>query len=79
VDASACACVGDDILDVPLMGSVGLAFAVADAHRAALRAAHVVTSLPGGHGAVREVCDYLLSARQSARRVVSRTRERKPR
>jgi 3-deoxy-D-manno-octulosonate 8-phosphate phosphatase (KDO 8-P phosphatase) len=64
VDPSACACVGDDSLDVPLMKKVGLAFAVADAHRDALRAAHVVTSLPGGHGAVREVCDYLLDARR---------------
>jgi len=66
VDASDCACVGDDVPDIPLMGAVGLAFAVADAHGDARRAAHVVTSLPGGRGAVREVCDYLLRARRSA-------------
>ena len=60
VEASESACVGDDATDVPLMKVVRLAFAVADAHRDALRAAHVVTSLPGGRGAVREVCDYLL-------------------
>lgn len=66
IPAAECACVGDDVLDVPLMTTVGLAFAVADAHRAALRAAHVVTSLPGGHGAVREVCDYLMDARRRA-------------
>jgi len=64
VSAAACACVGDDSTDVPLMGAVKLAFAVADAHRDAIRAAHIVTSLPGGHGAVREVCDYLLDARR---------------
>ena len=64
VEASESACVGDDSADVPLMKAVKLAFAVADAHRDALRAAHVVTSLPGGHGAVREVCDYLLEARK---------------
>lgn len=64
VDVSESACVGDDTPDVPLMKVVKLAFAVADAHKAALRAAHVVTSLPGGQGAVREVCDYLLDARQ---------------
>ena len=63
IAAAECACVGDDSLDVPLMGAVKLAFAVADAHRDALRAAHVVTSLPGGQGAVREVCDYILDAR----------------
>jgi 3-deoxy-D-manno-octulosonate 8-phosphate phosphatase (KDO 8-P phosphatase) len=64
IDVSESACVGDDTADVPLMKVVKLAFAVADAHKDALRAAHVVTSLPGGQGAVREVCDYLLGARQ---------------
>jgi 3-deoxy-D-manno-octulosonate 8-phosphate phosphatase (KDO 8-P phosphatase) len=63
IDASESACVGDDSADVPLMKIVKLAFAVADAHPDALNAAHVVTSLPGGHGAVREVCDYLLTTR----------------
>jgi 3-deoxy-D-manno-octulosonate 8-phosphate phosphatase (KDO 8-P phosphatase) len=64
IEASESACVGDDAPDVPLMKAVKLAFAVADAHPEALRAAHVVTSLPGGCGAVREVCDYLLASRQ---------------
>jgi len=58
-----CACVGDDIVDVPMLEHVGLAFAVADAHPLACRAAHRVTKLAGGHGAVREVCDRLLAAR----------------
>ena len=64
IEASESACVGDDAVDVPLMKVVKLAFAVADAHRDALRAAHVVTSLRGGQGAVREVCDYLLAGRK---------------
>ncbi|HEY6517629.1 MAG TPA: HAD-IIIA family hydrolase [Steroidobacteraceae bacterium] len=64
VAAAACACVGDDVPDVPLMREVGLSFAVADAHPEARSAAHVVTRLPGGKGAVREVCDYLLEARR---------------
>jgi 3-deoxy-D-manno-octulosonate 8-phosphate phosphatase (KDO 8-P phosphatase) len=64
IEASESACVGDDTVDVPLMKVVKLAFAVADAHRDARRAAHVVTSLAGGQGAVREVCDYLLEARK---------------
>jgi 3-deoxy-D-manno-octulosonate 8-phosphate phosphatase (KDO 8-P phosphatase) len=61
IKPSACACIGDDVPDVPLMGKVALAFAVADAHAEARHAAHLVTKLPGGHGAVREVCDYLLA------------------
>jgi 3-deoxy-D-manno-octulosonate 8-phosphate phosphatase (KDO 8-P phosphatase) len=61
IEPSACACVGDDLPDIPLMQKVALAFAVADAHPEARHAAHLVTKLPGGHGAVREVCDYLLT------------------
>jgi len=63
VAARDCACVGDDVLDLPLFGAVGLAFAVADAHPLARRAAHHLTQRPGGRGAVREVCDRLLAAR----------------
>ena len=59
----ACACVGDDLPDVPLMNAVALPFAVADAHPAARRAAAVVTRRRGGRGAVREVCDLLLAGR----------------
>ena len=64
----ACACVGDDMPDLPLMRAAGLSFAVADAHRDVRRAADVVTRLPGGRGAVREVCDYLMALRARTRR-----------
>jgi 3-deoxy-D-manno-octulosonate 8-phosphate phosphatase (KDO 8-P phosphatase) len=67
IAASACACIGDDTPDVPLMQCVGLAFAVADAHADARRAAHCRTRLRGGQGAVREVCDALLAARARRR------------
>ena len=62
VSAAQCAFVGDDSPDVPLLRAVGLAFAVADAHPGARAAAHHVTRLGGGRGAVREVCDRLLAA-----------------
>lgn len=58
-----CACIGDDSPDVSIMQVVGLAFAVADAHPEARSAAHRVTTLSGGLGAVREVCDLLVAAR----------------
>jgi len=67
---AACACVGDDLADVPVMRAVRLSFAVADAHREVRRAAHVVTRRRGGHGAGREVCDHLLALR--ARRARAR-------
>ena len=63
----ACACVGDDLPDVPLMNAVALPSAVADAHPAVRRAAAVVTRQGGGRGAVREVCDLLLAAAGSTR------------
>ena len=55
--------VGDDVVDLPAMRLAGFAVAVADAHSDVLKEADWITSLPGGHGAVREVCDFLLAAR----------------
>ena len=77
IEASACACVGDDVLDVPLMRTVALAFAVADAHPEARRAADIVTTLPGGCGAVREVCDYLLAGRRGKAQERNKAHEKK--
>jgi 3-deoxy-D-manno-octulosonate 8-phosphate phosphatase (KDO 8-P phosphatase) len=57
------ACIGDDTPDIPLFVRVGFAVAVRDAHPLAARVAHCRTTLPGGNGAVREVCDWLLAAR----------------
>lgn len=54
--------IGDDLIDWPVMAECGLAVAVADAHPLLLNKAHYVTTLPGGHGAVRELCDIILSA-----------------
>ena len=63
VEPGETACVGDDTPDLPMLRRVGLAVGVADAHPALLEAAHWITRAPGGRGAVREVCDLLLSAR----------------
>ena len=57
-----CACMGDDTPDVPMLQLAGLAIAVADAHPATLAAAHYITRLNGGLGAVREACDLILAA-----------------
>jgi 3-deoxy-D-manno-octulosonate 8-phosphate phosphatase (KDO 8-P phosphatase) len=59
-----CACIGDDTPDAPILAAAGVGIAVADAHHDALAAADLVTTLPGGHGAVREACDWLLAARR---------------
>ena len=62
-----CACIVDDTPDLPLMSAVGLAAAVADAHPLVHAAAHWISRLPGGQGAVRELCDVILRARAAQR------------
>ena len=56
------ACVADDQAELAMMSGVRLAVAVADAHPSVLEAAHWRTQRAGGCGAVREVCDLLLTA-----------------
>ncbi|MGC9459914.1 3-deoxy-manno-octulosonate-8-phosphatase KdsC [Vibrio genomosp. F10] len=55
--------IGDDLIDWPVMEKVGLKVCVADGHPLLARRANYVTSIKGGHGAVREVCDLILQAR----------------
>lgn len=55
--------VGDDIVDVPLLRRVGFAAAVADAEEYVLDAVDFVSSRPGGHGAVREVIEFVLRSK----------------
>lgn len=52
--------VGNDVNDLPCFPLVGCAVAVSDAHPQVLAAADLRLSRPGGHGAVRELCDQLL-------------------
>jgi 3-deoxy-D-manno-octulosonate 8-phosphate phosphatase (KDO 8-P phosphatase) len=54
--------IGDDVTDIPLMQRSELAVAVADAVEETRGVAHYVTQLPGGFGAVREVCELILKA-----------------
>jgi 3-deoxy-D-manno-octulosonate 8-phosphate phosphatase (KDO 8-P phosphatase) len=56
------ACVGDDVVDLPMMRRSGLAIAVGDAHDLVKEHAHWVTAQPGGRGAAREVCELILRA-----------------
>ncbi len=55
--------VGDDLPDLPVLNRVGLAVAVADACAEVRAAAHYVTSVPGGRGAVRDAIEWLLKLR----------------
>ena len=57
-----CAYIGDDVADIPVMRRVGFAVAVSDGVEETKQAAHYLTQLKGGQGAVREVCDLILKA-----------------
>lgn len=60
--------VGNDINDLPCFPLVACAVAVADAQPEVLRQADQVLSRKGGFGAVREVCDILLSRLEENRK-----------
>ncbi len=62
----ACAHIGDDLPDLPLLTAGGLAVTVPHAPAALKNVAHYVTQKPGGGGAVREVCDLILTAQGKA-------------
>ncbi|MBK9444121.1 MAG: HAD hydrolase family protein [Comamonadaceae bacterium] len=59
---SQAAAMGDDWPDLAMLTRCAFACAPANAHPEVLAAAHYVTHLPGGAGAVRELCDLLLTA-----------------
>jgi 3-deoxy-D-manno-octulosonate 8-phosphate phosphatase (KDO 8-P phosphatase) len=56
--------IGDDLPDLPVARAVGLAVAVADGCAELRAAAHYVTHLAGGCGAVRETVEMILKAQR---------------
>ncbi len=57
--------VGDDIVDLAVMGQVGLAVAVADARLIVKEYADWITPNNGGEGAARDVCELIMMANGS--------------
>lgn len=72
VGADEVCAVGDDLPDLPVLLRCGLAVAVADAAPEVRAAAHYVTAVPGGRGAVRDAVEWLLKARGAWDGLVSR-------
>ena len=60
LDASACAYVGDDLVDLPVMLRCGLSICVPAAPALVKKHADYATRLEGGHGAAREVCEMIM-------------------
>ncbi len=57
------ASVGDDMPDLEMFSLSSIKFAVKDAHPFVINHADYITSLGGGKGAVREICDLFLQAK----------------
>jgi YrbI family 3-deoxy-D-manno-octulosonate 8-phosphate phosphatase len=64
IDPAQVVYVGNDINDLPCFNLAGWAVAVADALPEVIRNADLVLSKPGGHGAVRELSDLILSRKE---------------
>ena len=64
-------CMGDDLPDLPLFTRCGFAATVPAAPEALASRAHYVTRATGGHGAAREVCDFILRAQGTLERAIS--------
>lgn len=67
---------GDDWLDLPLLQQVGLALAPANAVREVKDVVHFVTFRNGGEGAVRDVCDLILEAKNLTAELLQKYKNR---
>jgi 3-deoxy-D-manno-octulosonate 8-phosphate phosphatase (KDO 8-P phosphatase) len=56
---------GDDVVDLPVMRRSGLAVTVPAAPDLVKAHSHLITRREGGHGAVREACEYIMRAQGS--------------
>ena len=54
--------IGDDVNDIPALKIAGLAVTVVDGHYLNKEVAHFVTKARGGEHAIRELCEYILTA-----------------
>ena len=83
IPMSSVAYMGDDLPDIPILEALrktnGLAVCPSDAVPEVLQVCNFVSTKPGGHGAVRELCDWIFqslptsleSAQKAAASVVS--------
>ncbi len=64
--------IGDDLGDLEIIKSVGLAAAVGDAHPLIKKHAHYVCRKKGGQGAFRELIDFIIVAQKKQDVIASR-------
>ena len=64
--------IGDDLGDLEVIKSVGLAAAVGDAHPLIKKHAHYVCRKNGGQGAFRELIEFIIAAQKKGDAITSR-------
>mgnify|MGYP002401863639 CR=1 FL=1 len=64
VTAEETCCMGDDIIDLPMLQACGLAAAPSNARPEVLRSAHFVAAHKGGDGAARDLIEFILREQQ---------------
>lgn len=65
------AAMGDDVIDLPMLTRVGLAATVTEAPAAVRARCDWISPVPGGQGAVRELIDFIITARGDWPRVMA--------
>ncbi|MHB8875399.1 MAG: KdsC family phosphatase [Myxococcaceae bacterium] len=64
VSAEHCGYMGDEVVDLPLLGAVGFSAAPPEAPDEVRASVHYVAQKPAGFGAAREVCEFILRHRK---------------
>jgi 3-deoxy-D-manno-octulosonate 8-phosphate phosphatase (KDO 8-P phosphatase) len=72
IDAAQAGFMGDDVLDLPVLTRCGFAASVPAAPEAVRSRAHFLPESPGGRGAVREVCEFIMRAQNRYDSAMSR-------
>jgi 3-deoxy-D-manno-octulosonate 8-phosphate phosphatase (KDO 8-P phosphatase) len=70
--------IGDDLGDLEVIKTVGLAAAVADAHPEVKRHCHFICRERGGRGAVREFIEFILAAQDKWTSIEEKVKEISP-
>lgn len=63
--------IGDDLVDLPVLIRCGFAATVPHAPEAVRSRVHYLTRAAGGQGAVRELCEFILSAKGALERAIA--------
>jgi len=61
---------GDDLPDLPILKRVGLAITVPNAVKMMQEHVHWTTTHPGGHGAAREICEFIMRAQGTYQSII---------